>query len=98
MEKANSSKINKETLTLKLRAFGSLPRLKIMMCLGKGPKNVSQLIENCGLSQSAVSQHLTKLKTAGLLKCDCKGRERIYELDDPKSAEISEYLYTLLIK
>ena len=90
MEKANESP--QLLLTAKLRAFGSIPRLKILMCLGKEPKNVSQLIGNCGLTQSAVSQHLAKLKTAGLLQCDCKGRERIYSLTDKKIAEISSYL------
>jgi DNA-binding transcriptional ArsR family regulator len=87
-----------ELMTAKLRAFGSIPRLKLMMCLGESPKNVSQLIGNCGLTQSAVSQHLAKLKAAGLLQCDCKGRERIYSLLDPRSAEISRNLYKLLEK
>lgn len=96
MKKANTNTIKVDGLSQKLRVFGSLPRLKIMMCLGKGPKNVGQLIKNCGLSQSAVSQHLTKLKVAGVLKCNCKGRERIYELKNQKAAEISSYLYDLI--
>lgn len=85
-----------KNLTLKLRAFGSIPRLKIMICLGQGAKNVSQLIENCGLSQSAVSQHLAKLKAAGLIICDCKGRERIYSLPDPAVAHVSSFLLAQL--
>ncbi len=87
-----------EELTIKLRSFSSIPRLKILMCLGQSSKNVSELIGNCGLTQSAVSQHLAKLKSAGLLKCNCEGRERIYSLVDTKTAEISSYLFNLLIK
>jgi DNA-binding transcriptional ArsR family regulator len=85
-----------KTLTNKLRAFSSISRLKILMCLGEGPKNVSQLLGNCGISQSAVSQHLTRLKDIGLLSCKSKGRERYYSLTDKKSAEISKYLIDML--
>ena len=87
-----------QLLTNKLRAFGSIPRLKIMMCLGESPKNVTQLTGNCGLTQSAVSQHLSKLKTAGLLQCHCQGRERVYFLTDKKTANICKYLLNLLDK
>jgi len=75
-----------------LRAFSSLPRIKLLRCLKEKEKNVSQLIKNCRLSQSAVSQHLTKLKNWGLVSCQKQGKEVYYKLDKKNAAEIAEKL------
>jgi DNA-binding transcriptional ArsR family regulator len=75
-----------------LRVFSSLPRIKLLRCLKEKEKNVSQLIKNCGLSQSAVSQHLTKLKNWGLVSCQKQGKEVYYKLDKKNAAEIAEKL------
>ena len=75
-----------------LRAFSSLSRIKLLLCLKEKEKNVSQLIKNCGLSQSAVSQHLTKLKNWGLVSCQKQGKEVYYKLDKKNAAEIAEKL------
>ena len=75
-----------------LRAFSSLPRIKLLLCLKEKEKNVSQLIKNCRLSQSAVSQHLTKLKNWGLVSCQKQGKEVYYKLDKKNAAEIAEKL------
>lgn len=84
--------VSEELLTQRLRALNSIPRLKILICLGERPKNVSEMISVCNLSQSAVSQHLSKLKKAGLIKSDCAGREKIYKLTDQRYKVISEIL------
>jgi len=75
-----------------LRAFSSLPRIKLLRCLKETEKNVSQLIKNCGLSQSAVSQHLKKLKNWGLVSCYKQGKEVYYKLNKKNAAEIAEKL------
>jgi Predicted transcriptional regulators len=69
-----------------------LPRIKLLLCLKEKEKNVSQLIKNCRLSQSAVSQHLTKLKNWGLVSCQKQGKEVYYKLDKKNAAEIAEKL------
>lgn len=56
--------------------FGSSARLKLLTCLRGKPKNVSDLIKNCGLSQSSVSQHLAKLRALNLV--DYQKKEDIY--------------------
>jgi ArsR family transcriptional regulator len=84
--------VSEELLTKRLRALNSIPRLKILICLGERPKNVSEMISVCTLSQSAVSQHLAKLKNAGFVTCDCVGREKIYRLTDQRYKFISEIL------
>lgn len=75
-----------------LSAFASPVRLKLLVCLSRGDKNVTELIANCGLAQSAVSQHLEKLKKANLVSAKRSGKEIFYKLNFKKSAEISKEL------
>ncbi len=79
-----------------LSSFANQTRLQLLICLSQGWKNVTQLIENCGLSQSAVSQHLEKLRSSGLVTTQRRGREVYYRLAHPKSAEISQQLLSLM--
>jgi len=66
-----------------LNAIANPVRLKLLYCLSRERKNVLQLIEKCGLSQSAVSQHLLKLKGAGLVKDEREGKFVYYSLVNP---------------
>lgn len=76
-------------------AFGNQTRTKFILCLAKKPKNVTELIQTCGLSQSAVSQHLGKLKQTGLVKTKKEGKEVWYSLKYKKAADISKLLLSL---
>lgn len=64
------------------KKFGSVPRLKILIALSEGEKNVTELIEICGLSQSATSHQLRDLKNNRLVKSERAGNEIMYSLDD----------------
>ncbi|MCL5019208.1 MAG: metalloregulator ArsR/SmtB family transcription factor [Patescibacteria group bacterium] len=79
-----------------LSSFSNLVRLQLITCLSIGEKNVTQLIGNCGLSQSAVSQHLEKLRRAGLVTTRREGKEIYYKLTYPKAARVSSELQTFL--
>jgi ArsR family transcriptional regulator len=70
-------------------------RLKIISCIAKKGKTVSELINNCHLSQSAVSQHLAKLKNAGLVKDYRNGREIFYSVTDKKISAVSDLIINL---
>jgi len=76
-------------------AFGNQIRTKLMLCLASKPKNVTELISNCGLAQSAVSQHLAKLKLSGLVETKKEGKEVYYSLKYKKAAEIAKLLISL---
>jgi len=76
-------------------ALGNKVRISLIKCLSEKQKNVSQLIENCGLAQSAVSQHLTKLKNAGLLETKKEGKEIWYSLKHSQTAKIAQLLIVL---
>lgn len=76
-------------------AFGNSVRVKLITCLSKSSTNVSDLIDNCGLTQSAVSQHLKKLKNAGLVKSEKNGKEVFYSLKYKTSEKIAKDLINL---
>jgi ArsR family transcriptional regulator, virulence genes transcriptional regulator len=76
-------------------AFGNQTRTKLILCLSKKPKNVSEMIKTCGLSQSAVSQHLGKLKKSGIVETRKDGKEVWYSLKYKKAADISKLLLSL---
>jgi ArsR family transcriptional regulator, virulence genes transcriptional regulator len=77
---------------LAINAFANPVRIKLLCCLSKGNKNVAELMKNCGLAQSAVSQHLIKLKKANLVSDKRKGKFVYYSLIDRKTAEIANIL------
>lgn len=80
----------------KLIAFSNKTRLKLITCLSNREKNVTELIDNCDLSQSAVSQHLMKLRQEGIVKVRRQGREQLYSLTDIKYSKISKNIIKLL--
>lgn len=73
-----------------LSSLSNHTRLRLLECLSENEKNVTQLINNCGLSQSAVSQHLEKLRSAGLVSTRKEGKEMYYSLANPKVGHISK--------
>lgn len=76
-------------------AFGNKIRTKLVLCLAQKAKNVTELISTCGLAQSAVSQHLAKLKLSGLVETRKVGKEVYYSLKYKKAAEIGKLLLSL---
>lgn len=85
-----------ELLTKKaaiLKALAHPVRLCIARGLAqRGESNVSQM-QNClMIPQSTVSQHLTILKSAGIIKGTRKGTEIFYDLEDDTVREVIKAL------
>jgi len=55
-------------------------RLMILCLLAEGEKPVGHLIENTGISQSSASQHLQRLREAGLVRSEKRGQQVFYSL------------------
>ncbi|MFE1838092.1 ArsR/SmtB family transcription factor [Streptomyces sviceus] len=75
-----------EVLTEAAATFGLLAssaRLHIMWALSQGESDVTHLADRVGGALPAVSQHLAKLKLAGLVRSRREGRRQIYYVDDP---------------
>ena len=65
--------------------FGTLvseSRLKIINLLRKGKKNVSELIDELKMDQTAVSHDLSRLKQCGFVKSEIEGKFRYYALNE----------------
>ncbi|GHF51527.1 hypothetical protein GCM10010218_36390 [Streptomyces mashuensis] len=68
-------------------AFGLLAspaRLHLVWALSQGESDVSGLAQRVGGALPAVSQHLAKLKLAGLVRSRREGRRVVYLVDDPQ--------------
>ncbi|MGW0627124.1 ArsR/SmtB family transcription factor [Streptomyces sp. NPDC002758] len=75
-----------EVLAEAAAAFGllaSTARLHIMWALSESESDVTHLADRVGGALPAVSQHLAKLKLAGLVRSRRQGRRQIYFVADP---------------
>ncbi len=55
-------------------------RLRLMWLLGRGEHDVTALTDAVGAARPAVSQHLAKLRLAGLVTVRREGRHAIYAI------------------
>ncbi len=76
-----------------LKALSNEKRLLIICALHQGEKNVGELEGIAGLSQSAMSQHLARLRADGLVKTRREGQTIFYSLDDKATEAILRTLY-----
>lgn len=73
------------------KAFSNEQRLKLLKCLTK-PKNVTELLDHCSLTQSALSQHLKVLREAGVVSTRKEGKEVVYSVDNKKVTTVTNLL------
>lgn len=76
-----------------LKSLAHKDRLKVLCVLLDAELSVSAIEARVGASQSAVSQHLARLKDEGVVKSRRDGRQAIYSIADPMVLEIVEILY-----
>lgn len=55
-------------------------RLLILWALVSGPSDVTTITASVGASRTSVSQHLAKLRSAGLVDAERRGRRQIYSI------------------
>lgn len=71
-----------QIIALKLSAMANSNRLKILCALASGPLSVAEIQESINLSQSAVSQHLSKMRKLGVVMCKKDAQNRFYYIED----------------
>ena len=87
-------RIDYEERAALLKALSHPMRLRIVhSLLTTGCHNVSCMEKNTGVSQSCISQHLARLKAAGVVKAARAGNEVYYELADPRAAAVIAALF-----
>lgn len=82
--------------TLKLLA--NAKRLIILCNLVEGDKTVGELGELVELSQSALSQHLAKMRKEGFIEADKQGQLVYYHIKRPEVQAILNTLYNIYCK
>jgi DNA-binding transcriptional ArsR family regulator len=75
-----------------LAALGEPNRFRIVELLRAGPRSVNDIQDRLGLRQSQVSQHLTVLKTVGLVEAEPRAQQRLYKLRAQPVKQLHKWL------
>ncbi|MFP7572125.1 ArsR/SmtB family transcription factor [Marivita sp. S2033] len=75
-----------------LKQLANTRRLLILCRLASGKATVSELCVVAGLSQSAISQHLAKMRSDGLVRGEKDGLQIHYSIVDPRCHELLKHL------
>ena len=78
-----------------LKLLANAKRLMILCHLLKSPLCVGELAELVGLSQSALSQHLAKLRHLGMVDTDKQGQMVYYRLSNEEVKALLSTLYDI---
>ena len=78
-----------------LKAISHEGRLMILCHLSTGEKSVTELEELLSARQAAVSQQLSRLRTAGLVAPRREGKTIYYSLTDRRAVQILDVVYDL---
>jgi ArsR family transcriptional regulator, virulence genes transcriptional regulator len=81
-----------------LKTLSNPKRLEIVHLLADGPREVSRLADELGISQPNVSQHLALMRAAGVVDAERYGREVRYRLSDPEIIVACETMRGVLIR
>lgn len=86
---------NVEVAVNLLKALSNEKRLLIICALYKGEKSVGELEEIVGLSQSALSQHLARLRRDGLVNTRRNAQTIYYSMNDRATEAVLKCLYDI---
>lgn len=82
----------------RLALVANAKRLLILCELTKGERSVGALQQTVGLSQSALSQHLAKLREAGMVDTRRESQTIFYRISDPDLQVLMAALYEAFCK
>jgi len=77
-----------------LKQMANVNRLMILCAISADELSVSEINERVDLSQSALSQHLAKLREANLVQTRRDSQTIYYALADKKLINVMQVLYT----
>jgi DNA-binding transcriptional ArsR family regulator len=84
--------------TALLWALASEHRLRILCLLEQGERSVSDLAQNVDLSQSALSQHLARLRKVRIVSTRREGVNIFYRIADRDALALAKSLSALVAK
>lgn len=84
---------NAERAAAHLALMAHPQRLRILCLLVDGEQTVTALVERTGLAQPNVSQHLRKMRDAGMVRTRREAQSVLYSLADPATEKILAVLH-----
>ena len=78
-----------------LKSLGNAHRLRILCLIMEEERPVGDLAEGVGLAQSAVSQHLARMRAEGLIKARRDGQTIYYQVADKNVARMLKLLESM---
>lgn len=73
--------------------LSSPARLHVMWLAAQDAYDVTTLARRAGVNVATMSQHLTKLRLAGLIRARREGRHHIYTVDDPHILTLLQQIF-----
>jgi DNA-binding transcriptional ArsR family regulator len=73
--------------------LGNPARLHAVWLAAQGVHDVGTLADRVGVSIATMSQHLAKLRLAGIISAHHEGRRHIYTVDDPHVLTLIEQIF-----
>lgn len=81
-----------------MAALSHEARLRVLCDLVGGERTAGELVERSGLSQSALSQHLSRLRDEGLVATRREGVSIFYRISNRDAARILGVLHEIYCK
>jgi len=81
-----------------LKAIANPNRLQILCALLGSELTVGDMAKQFGLSQSALSQHLSRMKSAGILADRREGNQVYYKLQEKNYEDLVKSLCKIYVK
>jgi len=80
------------------KVFSNSTRLEILNLLRDKGLSVTELIEKTRLSQANISQHLSIMKSKGIVTSGRKGKNIYYKLTNPKIIKAFDIIKDILVE
>ena len=84
-----------ERVSSRLEMLANPKRLMILCRLAQGEASVGELQKFVGLSQSALSQHLARLRASGIVATRREAQTMHYRIADPETRTLMAALYEI---
>lgn len=91
-------KIRAREIATLLKSLSNENRLLILCELVKEPLSVGEMTKRLHITQSGISQHLTILKSNGILDYDKKAQTIFYKIKDERVVQLMSLLKDLYCK
>jgi DNA-binding transcriptional ArsR family regulator len=90
---AEPTKPQLESAASTFALLSNAARLHVLWLAAQDSHDVTALAQRTGLGVATMSQHLTKLRLAGLISARKEGRRHIYTVDDPHILTLMQQIF-----